>query len=132
MIRHQAGVKLAVSEQQGFAIGTGRKELGKWTRRWLTDTLDGKDVKSLHLITHCFAFQLGFGPGMALRDVSRERAGAGTTGQERPGQSALELILVCQGRVYCGITDCELSTCSGVAASVSNARPCCPGWGGGQ
>lgn len=121
-------MKLAVSEHSKALLS---ERAGRSTADghgvWLTDTLDGKDVKSLHLITHCFAFQLGFGPGMASRYASRERAGAGTTGQARPGQWALKLVLVCQGRVYCGLIDCELPTCFGLAASVSKQGHAAPG-----
>lgn len=75
MVWHQAGVKPAVAEQQMFLIGPGGKELGEWTRRCLTDTLDSKDVKSLHLITHCFEFCLGIGPDVVLGAPSRGGTG---------------------------------------------------------
>lgn len=68
VIRHQIGVELAVLDQQGFIIGT---------RQMDTALVDGyprrQDVKSLHLITHCFSVRFGFGPGVASREPSRGR-----------------------------------------------------------
>lgn len=115
---HQACVKLAASEQQGFIAGPGGQELGKWTRRWLTDTLDGKDVKSLHLITHCFAFHFGFGLGVASRGLSRGRAGPGTTGQAWPGGGGGWVVGV-EAEI------CVKDRDSGLAVSVSTAMVCC-------
>lgn len=118
----------AASDQQGFLIGPGGKELGKWTRRWLTDTLDGKDVKSLHLITHCFSFGFGFGSGVASRDSSRGRAMQGgpagylTEGEGEAGMEA-EACVKAEFPAVCLIASCRQKC--GLAVNVSSARAFC-------
>lgn len=126
VVRHQTGVKLAVSHQQGFSIGT---------RQMDTALVDGyprrQDVKSLHLITHCCSIRFGFGPGVALRDPSRGRELYREDWPSMAGGFGVEAEVLCQGNVSCGLVDCELSTemwigrecgVQGHSASVSRVR----------
>jgi hypothetical protein len=62
MVRLQAGAKPAVAKQQSILIGPGGMVHGKRIRRWLADTLDSEDVKSPHVVTHCFEICLGSRP----------------------------------------------------------------------